>query len=129
MGIWKLVARAQRVGLSEGMRGKGGAWLAMGVGAWGLQRLRSMAGKEDEILVREALGPGQSMTITRLEVTQAQAQKIRKQAKKDAKALDKRAKKAEHRAQEQGGGRSRARTRARRARAAADAASAAAESA
>ncbi len=91
-GVWKLVARAQRVGLSEGMRGKGSTWLVLGVGAWGLQRIRSMAGEEQEILIREPLAPGQSMTITATTVTRTEAKQQQKQADKDAKAARKQAK-------------------------------------
>jgi hypothetical protein len=85
-GVWKLVARAQRVGLSEGMRGRGSTWLAVGVGAWGLQRLRAMAVKEDEILLRERLGPGETITIRHETTTRAEEARSRKQAKKAKKA-------------------------------------------
>lgn len=97
-GVWKLVSRAQRIGLSEGMRGKGGAWLALGVGAWGLQRVRSMAGDEQEILIREPLAPGESMTITATTVTRAEAKQQQKQSAKDAKAGQKQAKREGKRA-------------------------------
>ncbi|HEX7132651.1 MAG TPA: hypothetical protein VF228_08750 [Iamia sp.] len=94
-GVWKLVARAQRVGLSEGMRGKGSTWLAVGVGAWGLQRLRAMAVKEDEILLREPLGPGETLTIRHETTTRAEETKRRKDAERERKAAEKARKAAE----------------------------------
>jgi hypothetical protein len=81
-GIWKLVVRAQRYGFAEGLRGKGGHWLALGVGAWGLQRVRAMAKKDTEILLTEPLAPGQRIVITNETVTRAEETQRRKQAKK-----------------------------------------------
>lgn len=97
-GIWKQVARAQRIGLSEGMRGRGGTWLAVGIGAWGLQRLRSMTDDDDEILLREPIGPGQTITITNQTTTRAEARKAQQQAQSQAKAQSKADEKAEKRA-------------------------------
>ncbi|WCO69198.1 hypothetical protein PO878_10735 [Iamia majanohamensis] len=94
-GIWKQVARLQRVGLSEGLRGRGGTWLAMGIGAWGLQRLRGMAAKEDEILLREPIGPGETITITNQTTTRAQAKAAQQQAQAEDERRQKQAKKAE----------------------------------
>ncbi len=95
-GLWKQVARVQRIGFSEGLlRGRGGAWLAAGVGAWGLQRVRSMASKEDEILLREPLEPGETITITNQTTTRAEAKAAQEQAQAEGKRLEKRAKKAE----------------------------------
>lgn len=94
-GIWKQVARLQRVGLSEGMRGRGGTWLAMGIGAWGLQRLRGLAAKEDEILLREPLAPGETITVTNQTTTRAQARAAQEQAQAESARLQKQAKKAE----------------------------------
>lgn len=94
-GVWKLVARAQRVGISGGLAGRGGTWLAVGVGAWGLQRLRSMAVKEDEILLREPLGPGETITIRHETTTRAEDTKAQKQARKARKQLQQQAAAAE----------------------------------
>lgn len=91
-GVWKLVGRAQRVGLSEGLRGKGGTWLAVGVGAWGIQRLRGMAAKDDEILLREPLGPGETLTIRHETTTRAEAAERQKQADREQKQLQAQAK-------------------------------------
>lgn len=89
-GVWGLVARAQRIGLSEGFRGKGGGWLALGIGAWGLQRMRSAAGRQPDVLVREAVGPGETITITNLATTRSQAAAEAKGAAKDARAVRRR---------------------------------------
>ncbi|HEU5150479.1 MAG TPA: hypothetical protein VFU19_08280 [Iamia sp.] len=94
-GVWKLVARAQRVGISGGLAGRGGTWLAVGVGAWGLQRLRSMAVKEDEILLREPLGPGETITIRHETTTRAEDAKAQKQARKARKQAQQQAAAAE----------------------------------
>jgi len=110
-GLWKLVARAQRIGLSEGIRGKGGNWLALGVGAWGLQRLRSMAVKQDEILLREPLGPGQQIVITHETTTRAEDAEATKQHRAQGKALQKQAQKAEKAAKKARKGLSRAERR------------------
>lgn len=76
------------------MAGKGGAWLALGVGAWGLQRLRTAAQGEDELLIREPLAPGQTITITHESITRGELDTQEKQAAKDAKAAKRSAKKA-----------------------------------
>lgn len=94
-GIWKQVARVQRLGLSGGMAGKGGTWLAVGVGAWGLQRVRGMAVKEDEILLREPLGPGETMTIRHHTTTRAEAAAEQKRLGREGKRLQKQARAAE----------------------------------
>lgn len=90
-GVWKLVGRAQRLGFSQGMRGKGGSWMALGLGAWGLQRLRTMSAKDTEILLREPLAPGERIVITNETVTRAEADRRAKQGRKDAKAAGRRA--------------------------------------
>ena len=82
-GVWKLVARAQRIGLSEGLRGKGGGWLALGVGAWGLQRLRK-AGDPTEVLISEALRSGERVEIVNLGITRGAYDKQRKAERKAA---------------------------------------------
>jgi hypothetical protein len=110
-GVWKLVARAQRVGLSEGLRGKGGTWLAVGVGAWGLQRIRTMAAKEDEILLREPLGPGETMTIRHETITRAEAAQRQKQSKREQEQLQKQVAAAEKAAKKARKGLSRAERR------------------
>jgi hypothetical protein len=94
-GIWKQVARAQRVGLSGGMAGRGGTWFAVGIGAWGLQRLRSMAAKEDEVLLREPLGPGETLTIRHETITRAEDAQRQKQVQKERKALQEQVQAAE----------------------------------
>lgn len=76
------------------MAGKGGAWLALGVGAWGLQRLRTAASGEEEVLIREPLAPGQTITITHDSITRGELVTQEKQAAKEAKAAKKDAKKA-----------------------------------
>lgn len=114
-GIWKQVARVQRIALSGGLTGRGGHWLAVGVGAWGLQRLHSMAGKEDEILLREPIGAGETLTITSLTTTHAEAKKAEQQAEAEGKRLEKRAQKAKKRAKKARKGLSRAERRQRHA--------------
>lgn len=82
-GVWKLVARVQRVGLSEGVRGKGGGWIALGVGAWGLQRLRN-ASNPTEILISEAVRSGERVEIVNLGITR---KAYDKQRRREAKAV------------------------------------------
>ena len=117
-GIWKQVARVQRMGISGGMAGKGGTWLAVGVGAWGLQRIRSMAAKEDEILLREPLGPGETLTIRHQTVTRAEFDRRQKQSQKEQKQLQQQAKTAEKAAKKARKGLSRAERRQQDAQAA-----------
>lgn len=103
-GLWKQVARVQRIAFSEGLRGKGGTWVAVGVGAWGLQRVRSLAGKEDEILLREPIAPGETITITNETTTRAEADERAKEVKKQGRRLARRAdaaEKAAHKARKQ----------------------------
>lgn len=103
-GIWKQVGRVQRIGMSEGLRGRGSTWLAVGIGAWGLQRLRTMTDKEDEILLREPIGPGQTITITNQTTTRAEDEKAREQAQAEAQRQqkqDKRQQKHDQKAQKQ----------------------------
>ncbi len=97
-GVWKLVGRAQRLGLSRGMRGKGGPWLALGIGAWGLQRVRGMAAKDTEILLREPIAPGERIVITNETVTRAEADRRAKQGRREAKAADRQARRSRRRA-------------------------------
>lgn len=85
-GLWKLVVRAQRLGFSQGIRGKGGHWLALGVGAWGLQRLRAMSAKDAEILIKEPLAPGERIVITNETVTRAEEDRRRRRSRQEAKA-------------------------------------------
>lgn len=110
-GVWKLVARAQRVGISGGMAGRGGTWLAVGVGAWGLQRVRAMAVKEDEILLREPLAPGETLTIRHETITRAEDAQRQKQVQKERKALQAQAEAAEKAAKKARKGLSRAEKR------------------
>lgn len=91
-GMWKLVARAQRVGLSEGLRGKGGGWIALGLGAWGLQRLRN-ASDPAEVLIREPIGAGQRVEITNLGISRREFDKQAKAAKKAEAAVQEQAQK------------------------------------
>ncbi|MGI8939520.1 MAG: hypothetical protein ACR2JF_15170 [Iamia sp.] len=107
-GIWKQVARVQRLGFTQGMTGRGGSWLALGVGAWGLQRIRSMAGDEEEILLREPIAPGQTITITNQTTTRAEAKEAQAVAEAEGKRLEKKAKKAEKAAKKARKGLSRA---------------------
>ncbi|HYI62613.1 MAG TPA: hypothetical protein VEW93_12510 [Acidimicrobiales bacterium] len=85
-GLWKLVVRVQRFGFAQGLRGKGGHWLALGVGAWGLQRLRAMSVKDAEILIKEPLAPGERIVITNETITRAAEDEGRRRAGKAAKA-------------------------------------------
>ena len=110
-GVWKLVARAQRLGISGGMAGRGGTWLAVGVGAWGLQRVRAMAVKEDEILLREPLAPGETLTIRHETVTRAEDAQRQKQVQKERKTLQQQAEAAEKAAKKARKGLSRAEKR------------------
>lgn len=107
-GIWKQVARVQRFGFSQGLTGRGGSWLAVGLGAWGLQRIRSMAGDEETILLREPIGPGQTITITNQTTTRAEAKEAQAVAEAEGKRLAKKAKKAEKAAKKARQGLSRA---------------------
>jgi len=97
-GIWKLLTRVRRIALSEGLRGKGGGYFALGIGAWGLGRVRSMAKQDDEILLHEPLGPGQTMVIRHETVTRAEDDDRQTQVRKRGKELKGRAAKAEKQA-------------------------------
>lgn len=97
-GVWKLVGRAQRLGFAQGMRGKGGSWLALGVGAWGLQRLRTMAAKDAEILLREPIAPGERVVITNETVTRAEADRRARQGRREAKAAARQTRRSRRRA-------------------------------
>lgn len=110
-GVWKLVARAQRVGLSGGMAGRGSTWLAVGVGAWGLQRVRAMTVKEDEILLREPLAPGETLTIRHETITRAEDAQRQKQVQRERKTLQQQAQAAERAAKRARKGLSRAEKR------------------
>lgn len=90
-GIWKQVRRAQSLGFAEGMAGKGGHWYAIGIGAWGLMRLRSMSAERTEILLSEPLRPGEEMTITHHETTRAEFARRQKQVQREGKQLQKEA--------------------------------------
>ena len=109
-GVWRLVARAQRVGFSEGLRGKGGGWLALGIAAWGLQRVRTAAGADDEILIREAVARGETLTITNTGVTRGQARSTAKAADKEARSPGQRAQRERKDAASRSRGRGRRRT-------------------
>lgn len=100
-GIWKQVARVQKAGFYEGMSRRSGHWLTLGLVAWGLQRLRSMTDKQDEILLREPIGPGQTITITNETTTRAEAKKAEQQAQTDDKRQKTQAKKAEKKARKE----------------------------
>ncbi len=51
-----------RVGFARGLGGSRG-WLALGVTAGGLRLLRNLAKREEEVVYREELHPGQSVVI------------------------------------------------------------------
>ena len=110
-GVWKLLARAQRIGLSEGLRGKGGHWLALGIGAWGLQRLRN-AGNPGEVLISEPVGAGQRVEIVNLGITKGEYDKQAKAARKAAGKAQQQAQQQE-KADRKGGRRARRRARRR----------------
>ena len=94
-GIWKQVRRAQSLGFAEGMAGRGGHWYAIGIGAWGLLRLRSMAVEKTEVLLSEPLRPGEQMSITHHTTTRAEYARQQKQAQQHGKRLQKEAAEAE----------------------------------
>lgn len=90
-GIWKQVRRAQSLGFAEGMAGRGGHWYAIGLGAWGLLRLRSMSVEKTEVLLSEPLRPGEKISITHHTTTRAEFAREQKQAQKQGKQLQKQA--------------------------------------
>jgi hypothetical protein len=110
-GVWKQIRRAQSLGFAEGMAGRGGHWYAVGIGAWGLLRLRSMAAERTEILLSEPLRPGEEMTITHHTTTRAEFAKRQKQAQREGKQLQKQAQAAEKAAKKARRGLSRAERR------------------
>ncbi len=110
-GIWKQVRRAQSLGFAEGMAGRGGHWYAIGIGAWGLLRLRSMAAERTEILLSEPLRPGEQITIDHRTTTRAEFAKEQKQARRQGKQLQKQAEAAEREAKRARKGLSRAERR------------------
>ena len=106
-----VLQRLQRTGVRKGFAEGNGRWLAIGVGAWGLRKLKVMSQRQTEILVREELKPGQRIIIANGTATIEQAQsqgatvaepveelnqsrKARKQAKQQAAKQAKAAAKA-----------------------------------
>lgn len=63
-----LVTRLRRTGFRKGVQGNR-TWLALGVSLWGAQKLRALATRDAEVLVREELKPGERMIIANGRVT------------------------------------------------------------
>jgi hypothetical protein len=63
-----LVTRLRRTGFRKGVQGNR-TWLALGTVIWGAQKLRQLAKRDAEILVREELKPGDRMIISNGRVT------------------------------------------------------------
>jgi hypothetical protein len=63
-----VTTRLRRTGFRKGIQGNR-TWLALGVVIWGGQKLRQLAKRDAEILVREELKPGDRMIIANGRVT------------------------------------------------------------
>jgi hypothetical protein len=63
-----LLTRLRRTGFRKGMQGNR-TWLALGLVIWGGQRLRKLATRDAEVIVREELKPGDRMIIANGRVT------------------------------------------------------------
>lgn len=59
---FRAVTRLRRAGLRKGITGGSRGWLALGIAAWGIDKLRQ---SNDPVLVaREELKPGQRLIIS-----------------------------------------------------------------
>ncbi len=61
MGL-DLVNRLRRTGFRRGLSGRGRGWLAVGIAAWGIGKLRE--GNDPVLVAREELKPGQRVIIS-----------------------------------------------------------------
>ena len=53
----------ERTGMTRGLMGGSRGWFYVGTGLWTLRKVRSLAQRQPEILLREELRPGERMTI------------------------------------------------------------------
>ena len=87
-----ILNRLQSTGIRKGFAQGNSTWLAVGVGAWGLRKLRVMSQRKTEILIREELKPGERIIIANgtatLEQVQSQAKPVAKPKKRTKKKAE-----------------------------------------
>jgi hypothetical protein len=59
-----LLRRARTEGITRGLIGGNRLWLVVGGLAWGAQALRWAVRREEEVVFREVLEPGEQLVIT-----------------------------------------------------------------
>ena len=91
--------------LSKGFLGGSRFWIGLGFVVWTIRFFQWLGRRETEVVYREALGAGKSVTISHSATTETRRQrrKTDKQAKVDQAALRKQAKR-DRRAAKRGGG-------------------------
>ena len=58
-----LLRTVERLGVNRGVFGGNRGWFYVGTGLWTLRKVRGLAQRQPEILLRETLRPGDRMTI------------------------------------------------------------------
>lgn len=58
-----MLRTVERLGVSRGVFGGSRGWFYVGTGLWTLRKVRTLAQRQPEILLRETLRPGDRMTI------------------------------------------------------------------
>lgn len=58
-----LLRTVERLGVNRGVFGGSRGWFYVGTGLWTLRKVRGLAQRQPEILLRETLRPGDRMTI------------------------------------------------------------------
>lgn len=56
-----MLHRLQRFAFTRGLSSQ--RWLTIGLVVWGIRRIRKMAGREEKVVYREVLEPGQTLVI------------------------------------------------------------------
>jgi hypothetical protein len=56
-----MLHRLQRFAFTRGLSNQ--RWLTFGIAVWAIRRLRKMAGRQEHVVYREVLDPGQTLVI------------------------------------------------------------------
>ena len=59
-----VLGRLQSAGIRKGFFGTSRPWLIVGVTAWAIRRARGLVRREEAVVLREPLRPGESLLIT-----------------------------------------------------------------
>jgi hypothetical protein len=78
-GGW--IRTLERTGITKGLFGASKPWFYVGTGLWTLRTIRRLAERKPEILLSEALRPGERMTIANGVATIEQVVQTQLQAK------------------------------------------------